>query len=77
MRLNWIAAAIAAAMSTAVPALADGEWPDGPNKLWFESLQRPDNDKHPNRDKNSQSCCDANGTVQTTFKVGSTGGIGQ
>jgi hypothetical protein len=41
MRLNWIAAAIVAAMSTAVPALAGGEWPDGPNKLWFESLQRP------------------------------------
>ena len=39
-------------------------------------LQRPDNDKHPNRDKNSQSC-DAGDTVQTTFKVGSTGGIGQ
>ena len=53
------------------------EWPDGPNKKFLENLQRPDNDKHPNRDKNSQSCCDAGDAVQTTFKVGSTGGIGQ
>ena len=43
MRLNWIAAAIAAAMGTAVPAHAGGEWPDSPNKVWFETLQRPDN----------------------------------
>jgi hypothetical protein len=45
------------------------EWPDGPNKTFLENLQRPDNDKHPNRDRNSQSCCDAADTVQTTFKV--------
>jgi hypothetical protein len=59
MRLNWIAAAIAAAMSTAVPALAGGEWPDGPNKLWFESLQRPDNHLAPHRnlDPKSLFCC--------------------
>ena len=45
------------------------EWPDGPNKTFLENLQRPDNDKHPNRDRTSQSCCDAADTVQTTFKV--------
>ena len=49
MRLIWLAAAIAAAMSTAVPALAGGEWPDGPNKTWFENLQRPDNHLAPYR----------------------------
>ena len=42
MRLTLVAAALAAAMSTAVPALAGGEWPDSPNKPWFEKLQRPD-----------------------------------
>jgi hypothetical protein len=45
------------------------EWPDGPNKTFLENLQRPDNHKYLNRDKNSQSCCDAGDTVQTTFKV--------
>jgi hypothetical protein len=25
-------------------ALAHGTWPDGPNRQWLESLQRPDND---------------------------------
>lgn len=42
MRLTLVAAATATAMSRAVPALAGGEWPDGPNKTWFENLQRPD-----------------------------------
>ena len=71
MRLNWIAAAIAAAMSTAVPALAGGEWPDGPNKLWFESLQRPDNHLAPyrNLDPKSLFCCGIADTVKTKFKV--------
>ena len=71
MRLNWIAAAIAAAMSTTVPALAGGEWPDGPNKLWFESLQRPDNHLAPyrNLDPKSLFCCGIADTVKTKFKV--------
>ena len=71
MRLNWIAAAIATAMSTAVPALAGGEWPDGPNKLWFESLQRPDNHLAPyrNLDPKSLFCCGIADTVKTKFKV--------
>jgi hypothetical protein len=29
-----------------ISAHARGEWPDGPNKQWLESLQRPDNDKN-------------------------------
>ena len=41
------AAAWAVGISLVFPnaSLADGrEWPDGPNKKWLESLQRPDND---------------------------------
>src|SRR5262245_5585715 len=45
------------------------EWPDGPNKEFFKNLQRPDNDKHPERDQTVRSCCDAGDTVRTKFKV--------
>ena len=45
------------------------EWPEGPNKEFLKSLQRPDNYKNPYRDKNSQSCCDAGDTVKAKFKV--------
>ena len=71
MRLTLAAAALAAAMSTAVPAHAGGEWPDGPNKLWFEKLQRPDNHLAPYRniDPKSLSCCGIADTVKTQFKV--------
>ena len=71
MRLNWIAAAIAAVMGTAVPAFAGGEWPDGPNKLWFEGLQRPDNhlELHRKTDPKSLFCCGIADTVKTKFKV--------
>lgn len=51
MRLTGIAAAAAAATGMAVPAVTGGEWPDSPNKLWFENLQRPDNHKRPYQDK--------------------------
>jgi hypothetical protein len=52
------------------------EWPDGPNKKWLESLQRPDNEQHPYRkfDPKSLSCCDAGDNVQTKFKVENVGG---
>jgi hypothetical protein len=50
-------------------ALARGEWPDGPYKEWFQSLERPDNDKHPERDEKSRSCCGAADVVKTKFKV--------
>jgi len=71
MRLTLAAAALAAAMSTTVPAHAGGEWPDGPNKLWFEKLQRPDNHLAPYRtiDPKSLSCCGVADTVKTKFKV--------
>jgi len=71
MRLAWWAVAIAAAMSTAVPARAGGEWPDGPNKAWFENLQRPDNHLAPYRniDPKSLFCCGIADTVKTKFRV--------
>ena len=58
------------------PAVAGKEWPDGPNKKWLESLERPDNGKHPERqlDPKSLSCCGAGDTVKTKFKVENTGG---
>jgi hypothetical protein len=58
------------------PALAGKEWPDGPNKKWLESLERPDNGKPPERqlDPKSLSCCGAGDTVKTKFKVENTGG---
>jgi hypothetical protein len=42
MHLLAVAAVVAAAMSLALPpqAIAGGEWPDGPNKEWFQGLQR-------------------------------------
>jgi hypothetical protein len=50
---------------------AGGEWPDGPYKEWFQNLQRPDNDRHPERklDPRSLSCCGAADVVRTKFKV--------
>jgi hypothetical protein len=47
------------------------QWPDGPNKLFLESLQRPDNHLHPSRriDPKSLSCCDVGDTVKTKFMV--------
>jgi hypothetical protein len=59
--------------STAFPK---GEWPDGPNKAWFENLQRPDNHLHPERriDPKSLYCCGEADVVKTRFKVESGGG---
>jgi hypothetical protein len=72
MRLSLVAAALAAAMSNAVPAHTGGEWPDSPNTPWFENLQRPDNhlDKpHRNADPKSLFCCGIADTVKIKFKV--------
>jgi hypothetical protein len=55
-------------------ARAGGEWPDSPQKEWFEHLQRPDNDKYPSRDQRSRYCCGAADVVKTKFKVESAGG---
>jgi len=48
------------------------EWPDGPLKdylHYLHHLQRPDNDKHPERDKYARSCCDGGDTVKTKFRI--------
>jgi hypothetical protein len=65
------AAASVAIISLALqtPGLAGGEWPDGPNKAWFQGLQRPDNHQNPQRDYKSRFCCDVADTVKTTFRV--------
>ena len=51
MLIRGIAVGLAATVWLALPwaILAGGEWPDGPNKPWFQGLQRPDNYKHPYR----------------------------
>jgi hypothetical protein len=66
-----IAAVLAATVSLIFPSelLAGGEWPDGPNKAWFEALQRPDNYKNPHRDEKSRFCCGVADTVKTKFRV--------
>ena len=38
-------------VANAEPCRAGGDWPDGPNKPWFDGLQRPDNQKNPSRDR--------------------------
>jgi hypothetical protein len=70
--------AIVATLVTSTPALcgAGDEWPDGPHKEWFQSLRRPDNDQHPERQLDGKSlfCCGAADVVKTRFKVESAGG---
>ena len=60
---------VALSFACPLPSFAGGEWPDGPNKSWFEGLQRPDNDKYPHRDPKSRFCCGVADTVKTKFKV--------
>jgi len=52
-------------------ASAGGDWPDGPNKSYFDNLQRPDNHLAPYRklDPKSLSCCGVGDTIKTKFKV--------
>lgn len=71
MWLSLVAAEYAAAMSTAVPAHAGGEWPNGPNKPWFEDLQRPDNHLEPyrNTDPKSLFCFGIADTVKAKLRV--------
>jgi hypothetical protein len=54
--------------------VARGEWPDSPHKSWFQNLQRPDSHLNPQRDEKSRYCCGIADTVDTKFKVESTGG---
>ena len=54
------------------PAEKQTEWPDGPNKRFFQNLQRPDNylREGPNYDVNEPvSCCGAGDVVKTKFKI--------
>jgi len=72
------AAILAVAIPIAFPnmaALAHGDWPEGPHKHWFETLQRPDNHLHPYRQLDSKSlfCCGAADVVKTKFKVENAG----
>ena len=71
MLIRVIAAGLAAVITLALPSqlLAGGEWPEGPNKSWFQGLQRPDNHKNPHRDEKSRFCCGIADTVKTKFKV--------
>jgi hypothetical protein len=61
--LHGIAAALAATVVLTLPSelLARGEWPDGPNKAWFEALQRTDNDPpdEPIFQKETTRCVDS------------------
>ena len=71
MSVRTFAAGMAAMALVLLPSelLAGGEWPDSPNKSWFEQLQRPDNDKNPSRRDESLFCCGVADTVKTRFKV--------
>ena len=71
MLSTGLRAAAAAVMSLAFPlsSHAGGEWPDGPDKAWFQGLQRPDNQQNPHRDLKSRFCCGVADTVKAKFKV--------
>jgi len=62
-----LAAAFAAAASSIAPAQAGGEWPDGPNKAWFEKLHHLA--PYRNIDPKSLSCCGIADTIKTKFRV--------
>ncbi|MFL6798184.1 MAG: hypothetical protein ACJ8F3_12300 [Xanthobacteraceae bacterium] len=62
-------AAVTLSLVLPVSAFAGGEWPDGPNKTWFERLKRPDNYSNPRRDPKSRFCCGVADTVKTQFRV--------
>ena len=68
-----LSALLAAAISPVfwTTGLAHGDWPEGPQKEWFQNLQRPDNDAHPHRksDHKSLFCCGAADVVKTKFMV--------
>jgi hypothetical protein len=50
-------------------AVACGDWALVFDSAWFHILQRPDNDKNPQRDHKSRFCCGVADTVKTRFKV--------
>ena len=75
MVLGMVALGAAIFLVLPGPGLSHGDWPDGPDKEWFQNLKRPDNDKHPHRqlDHKSLYCCGAADVVKTRFKVESAG----
>jgi hypothetical protein len=74
LRTGLHAATLAAAVCLA-PATT-GLAHDGPHKEWLESLLRPDNYRHPERqlDRKSLFCCGEADIVKTKFKVENTSG---
>ena len=72
--LNAAALAVGICIASSTVVLSRGEWPNSPNKAWFENLQRPDNHLHPYRDPKSLYCCGEADVVRTKFKVEGNGG---
>jgi hypothetical protein len=73
--LNAAALAVGISIALSTAASPRDEWPNSPNKSWFENLQRPDNHLHPYRklDPKSLYCCGVADVVRTKFKVESNG----
>ena len=65
------AAILAAGLLAVLAGAACAHGPDEPHKSWFESLERPDNHLHPERnsDRKSLYCCGAADIVKTRFMV--------
>ena len=74
--LGKVAIFIVLFVATCSGSFAGGDWPDGPDKGFLQSLQRPDNEQNPHRkiDPKSLSCCGAADTVKTRYRVESSGG---
>jgi hypothetical protein len=69
VRLGTASMAATMILTASPRCLTGGDWPDGPNKQWFQSLQRPDADQNPWWDAKSRSCCGAGDVVKTKFRV--------
>ena len=65
------AAILGASLLIVLAGAAGAHEPGEPHKSWFESLQRPDNHLHPERnsDRKSLYCCGAADIVKTKFMV--------
>jgi|SRR4051794_22579169 hypothetical protein len=62
--------ALLLALAISSPAFGAAEWPDGPNKQFFQNLQRPDNHKRPyDQNAYSKSCCGPGDVTATKFMV--------
>jgi hypothetical protein len=65
------AAIVGASLLVVLAGAAGAHGPGEPHKNWFESLQRPDNHLHPERNTDHKSlyCCGAADIVKTKFMV--------